>query len=199
MDEKEILHRHLRSARDALFWKLDGLSEYDTRRPMTGTGTNLLGLVKHVAAVQAGYLGDCFGRPFPITLRFFGPSADPNDDMWAQPGETKADIVALWEASASHADATVEALDLDAEGQVPWWPADRNPVSLRLVIVHTTGDITRHAGQADIVREMIDGSVGLRRDNDNLPDVDAGWWADYVERLERTARQFDGAPPTTPP
>ncbi|NEE26132.1 DUF664 domain-containing protein, partial [Streptomyces sp. SID7982] len=55
---KDILRLYLQNARDALLWKLDGLSEYDIRRPLTPTGTNLLGLVKHVAGIELGYLGD---------------------------------------------------------------------------------------------------------------------------------------------
>ena len=58
-----MLHRYLRMASDALLWKLDGVSEYDVRRPCTPTGTNLLGLVKHLAIVELGYFGDTFGRP----------------------------------------------------------------------------------------------------------------------------------------
>jgi hypothetical protein len=46
---KDYLHRRLRVTREALVWKLDDLSEYDIRRPLTATGTNLLGLVKHMA------------------------------------------------------------------------------------------------------------------------------------------------------
>jgi hypothetical protein len=61
---KADLLRYLQDGRDALLWKLDGLSEYDIRRPLTPTGTNLLGLVKHIASVELGYFGDTFGRPF---------------------------------------------------------------------------------------------------------------------------------------
>src|SRR5258708_1715448 len=50
-DEKQTLHRYLRNVRGVLLWKLEGLSDYDIRRPMTPTGTNLLGLVKHCAGV----------------------------------------------------------------------------------------------------------------------------------------------------
>ena len=68
---KAKLHEYLQTGRDALLWKLDGLSEYDVRRPVVPTGTNLLGLVKHVASVEAGYFGATFGRPFaePLTVR----------------------------------------------------------------------------------------------------------------------------------
>lgn len=53
-DPQETLHRYLRRRRAELLGKLDGLSEYDARRPMTASGTNLLGLVKHVASVELG-------------------------------------------------------------------------------------------------------------------------------------------------
>jgi uncharacterized damage-inducible protein DinB len=188
-ETKDLLARYLNAARDALAWKLEGLSDYDVRRPMTSTGTNLLGLLKHAATVQAGYLGDCMGRPFPDPPKCFGPDAEDNDDMWALPDETRADIEALWARSCAHADATIAALPIDAEGNVGWWPPERNPVTLEYVLVHLQYDLSRHAGHADIVREMIDGSAGLRSDNSNLPDHDADWWRAYVERLEETARQ----------
>jgi uncharacterized damage-inducible protein DinB len=191
-ETKEILARYLSAARDALTWKLEGLSDYDARCPMTPTGTNLLGLLKHAAVVQAGYLGDCMGRPFPDPLDCFGPDAGVNDDMWARPDESRTDIEALWARSCAHADATIAALPLEAEGHVPWWPAERNPVTLGLVLVHLQHDLTRHAGQADIVRELIDGAVGLNPDNTNLPERDADWWRTYVERLEETALRAGG-------
>lgn len=189
---KSLLARYLTAARDALAWKLEGLSEYDARRPLTPTGTNLLGLLKHAAVVQAGYLGDCLGRPFPDPPRCYGPDADDNDDMWALPGETRADIEALWARSCAHADATIATLPIDAQGRVPWWPAERNPVTMEQLLVHLQYDLSRHAGHADIVRELIDGSVGLRAGNPNLPDRDEASWATYVARLERTAREAGG-------
>ena len=63
--QKAEMVRYLTEARSALLWKLDGLSDYDIRRPLVPTGTNLLGLIKHVASVAAGYFGETFGRPFP--------------------------------------------------------------------------------------------------------------------------------------
>lgn len=191
-DLKDVLARYLGASREALLWKLEGLSDYDARRPLTPTGTNLLGLLKHAAVVQAGYLGDCFGRPFPDPPGCYGPDAEDNDDMWALPHETRADIEALWARSCAHADATIAALPLDAEGRVPWWPESRNPVTLGEVLVHLQYDLSRHAGHADIVRELIDGSVGLRDGNSNLPDHDAAWWEAYVARLEQTARDANG-------
>src|SRR5687768_17257941 len=56
-DEKADLLHYLQLAREALVWKLDGLSEYDVRRPIVPTGTNLLGLIKHSASIELGYFG----------------------------------------------------------------------------------------------------------------------------------------------
>jgi hypothetical protein len=128
LDAKANHHRYLREARGALLGKLDGLSEYDMRRPLVPTGTNLLGLVKHVATVTAGYFGEVFDRPFP---------------------------------------ESVPGLDQHAE-------------------------LNRHAGHADIVRELIDGQVGWRRPGDTMVEADEAWWAAHRERLERIARGFGG-------
>jgi hypothetical protein len=81
-DPKADLRTYLQGARDALLWKLSGLPEYGIRRPLTPTGTNLLGLVKHAACVELGYLGDTFGRPTG-ERPWFGEGADPNAHMWA--------------------------------------------------------------------------------------------------------------------
>jgi uncharacterized damage-inducible protein DinB len=185
---KAHLHRYLQIARDALLWKLDGLSEYDIRRPMTPTSTNLLGIVKHVASVEAGYLGDVFGRPFSEPLPWFDEGAEPNADMWATAAESRDDIVGLYRRVWLHSDQTIDAIDLDAAGRVPWWPQGRDEVTLHQLIVHMIAETNRHAGHADIVRELIDGAAGLRADNGNLAEGDAAWWADYATRVEAAAR-----------
>jgi len=184
---KAVLHRYLRTTRGALLWKLDGLSEYDVRRPMTTTGTNLLGLVKHVASVAGEYFGAVFDRPFSETLPWFAEGAEDNADMWATAEESRAQIVGLWERAWEHADATIEALDLDATGRVPWWPEERATVTLHQILVHMLAETCRHAGHADIVREHIDGAAGLNQQHSNLPDHDAEWWAAYVARVEEAA------------
>jgi uncharacterized damage-inducible protein DinB len=189
---KADLHRYLQAGRDALLWKLEGLSEYDARRPMTPTGTNLLGIVKHVASVEAGYLGDIFGRPFDEPLPWLDEGAEPNADLWATAAESREYIVGLYRRIWANSDRTIEALELDAVGRVPWWPAERNEVTLHRLLIHMIAETHRHAGQADIVRETIDGSVGVRADNDNLPEGDAAWWADYRSRLEAAARSAGG-------
>jgi len=172
-----------------LLWKLDGLAEYDVRRPMVPTGTNLLGLVKHVASVEAGYFGATFDRPFPEPLPWLDDGAEPNADMWATAEESPEQIVDLYHRVWAHSDATIDALGLDAIGHVPWWPPNDNEVTLHRILVHMIAETDRHAGHADIVRELIDGAVGLRADNDNLPPVDQAWWGSYRGRLEQVAQQ----------
>src|ERR1700760_1700563 len=108
-DPQADLHRYLKNDRDAMIWKLDGLSEYDVRRPMTPTGTNLLGLVKHVASVADGYFGDTFDRPSGIEIPWFADDADPNADMWVTAEETRDDIVDLWNRAWAPADEPIGA------------------------------------------------------------------------------------------
>jgi uncharacterized damage-inducible protein DinB len=191
-DQKADLHRYLQTGREALLWKLDGLSEYNIRRPLVPTGTNLLGIVKHVASVEAGYLGDCFGRPFDEPLPWFADDAEPNADMWATADESREQIVGLYHHVWAHSDATIDALDLDATGHVPWWPAERREVTLHRILVHLIAETHRHAGHADIVRELIDGAAGMREGSDNLAPGDQQWWQDYRNRLEDVAREAAG-------
>lgn len=188
-EPKADLHRYLQAARDALLWKLDGLSEYDVRRPLTPTGTNLLGLVKHVASVEAGYFGETFGRPFAEPLPWFDDGAEPNADMWATPAESRERIVGLYRRAWAHSDTTIDTLPLDTIGRVAWWPEERRETTLHRILVHVIAETNRHAGHADIVREFIDGTVGLRDRNDNLPSGDQAWWENYRRRLESAAQE----------
>ncbi|MBT3154468.1 DinB family protein [Streptomyces sp. CHD11] len=185
------LRRYLQEARDALLWKLDGLSEYDIRRPMTPTGTNLLGLVKHAAGVELGYLGDTFGRPSGEPLPWLADAAETNADMWAATGESRAFVVGLYRRAWAHADATIAALPLDTAGRVPWWPDDRDGLTLHHAVVRVIADTQRHAGHADILRELLDGSVGEHATATSLPSTDPAWWEAYRGRLERAAREAD--------
>lgn len=187
-DPKTDLREYLQDARDALVWKLEGLSEYDIRRPLTPTGTNLLGLIKHAAGVELGYFGIIFGRPADEVYPWHDEDAEPNADMWATAEESREEIVALYRRVWAHADATIEALPLDALGSVPWWPPERRTVTLHRMLVHATAELHRHAGHADLVRELIDGSAGLRRAVSNLPEEDPAWWQEYHDRLEEVAK-----------
>lgn len=183
-DPKSVLFRYFDMAHDALLWKLEGLSDDDVRRPRTPTGTNLLGIVKHLAWVELGYFGDVFDRPTGIEPP--ENAHEPNGDMYATADESREDVIDLFALARTHAAATVDALDLDAPGHVPWW-GDANPVTLQRILVHMIAEVHRHLGHADILREGIDGSVGWREGGENLPDVDADYWPSYRARLEQIA------------
>ncbi|GAA3097289.1 hypothetical protein JOF29_006012 [Kribbella aluminosa] len=121
---KSYLHDALRYVRESLLGKVEGLSEYDVRRPLTHTGTNLLGLVKHLTLTEARYLGDAFDRPYPDPLPSF---ADPNyanrHHLWVTEHETRAQILTNYDRACTHADATIEALPIDTRATVPGGPA----------------------------------------------------------------------------
>jgi hypothetical protein len=191
-DRKSVLTHYLQRQRDALVWKLDGLTERQARTPLTPTGTNLLGLVKHVANVEYGYFGEVFGRPAADPMLVDFATADDNDDFWARPDERIADVIAFYRRAWVHADATIGALPLDAVGTVPWWREERRHPTLHTVLVHHIQELARHAGHADIVRELIDSQVGIGPTLTNVPDHDAGWWAEYTAKLRRIAESFPG-------
>jgi uncharacterized damage-inducible protein DinB len=191
-DQKDVLHRYLRQGREVVVWKLEGLGEYDVRRPMTPTGTNLLGLVKHLAIIESEYFGVVFGRPFPETAEWFEAHPEPDADMWATAEESRADVLDLYARVAEHSDATISEFDLDSPGRVPHWPAERAEVTLGQILVHVATETHRHAGHADICRELADGVVGLRPDNPNLGGNEAARLLGHRARLEREARRAAG-------
>lgn len=186
LDPKGDLHLYLQGARATLLWKLDGLGEYDVRRPLTPTGTNLLGLVKHNAATQVRYFGEVFGRAHDGDLSWLVDGAGPHAEFWATPEETRTDIVTAHRRASALADATIAELPLDAVGRVPWWGDD--PVTLHHVVVHVTAETQRHAGHADVLRELVDGAAGLLEGHDNLRAGDPASWRDHRNRVEAAAR-----------
>jgi uncharacterized damage-inducible protein DinB len=198
-DEKQTLHRYLQNARGVLLWKLEGLSDYDIRRPMTPTGTNLLGLVKHCAGVECGYFGGVVGRPFPGEgdLDWHeGDDAELSGDMYATEAESCEQVTGFYRRIWAHSDATIQELPLDARGTVPWWPEERRHPTLHTLLVHTIQETARHAGHADIIREAIDGAAGLRDGVSNMPpEADAAAWKQHYDKLESIARS---ARPTSP-
>lgn len=191
---KSELHGYLREAREAVLSKLDGLSEYDVRRPLVPSGTNLLGLVKHLATVEWGHFGAAFDRPFEESLPWVDDDdAEPNADMWAAADEPRDWIVTLYRRISAHSDGVIDALPLDAIGHIPWWPPERSEVTLHRILIHTIAEAHRHAGHADIVRELIDGSAGLLNGNEAMPAGDRAWWENYRGRVEDAARKASGA------
>lgn len=182
---KAHLHDHLRWVREALVWKLDGLGEYDIRRPWTATGTNLLGLVKHNAISDSRYFGEVFDRPFPEPLPRWTDAAGLEHERWASEHETRDEIVALYRRVWAHVDATIETLAIDALGYVPWWDEE---VMLFNIMVHRLSDTTRHAGHADILREQLDGAVGVDAKAAPLHGRDSSYWTAHRATIEQAAK-----------
>jgi hypothetical protein len=186
---KQILHDKLRESRAALLSRLDGLGEYDLRRPMTPSGTNLLGLVKHLAGVEYGYLGEALGRPGPEILPWVEDgSIWDGADMWALPGESSGCLVGLYHRACAHADRAIDELDLDAPARVAHWPEAKRDTTLGFLLVRMTAETAHHAGHADIIRELIDGRGGL--DHDMLDDAS---WRDYAAKVAAAADTFRSA------
>jgi hypothetical protein len=158
---KEYLHSDLRELRGAMLFKLEGLSEAEIRRPLTASGTNLLGLVKHLTLSESRYFGEVFGRPFPEPMPRWDDLAARGQDMVAAADESREDIVGRYRRVWAHSDATIDALAVDSPGHVPWWP--RPDVMLFNVLVHVLTETARHAGHADILREQLDGATGEGR------------------------------------
>ncbi|OIK24931.1 DinB family protein [Streptomyces malaysiense] len=181
---KDNLHKRLRRDRQTLLWKLDGLSEYDARRPLTATGTNLLGLVKHVATVEARYFGEVFDRPSPEPVCRWQDS--DGSDQWAAEDETRDQITGFYRRTWEHSDATINELALDAAGHVPWWSEPYPNTNLFAVMVHVLSETVRHAGHADILREGVDGRTGLRAENEQPIDEEAR--AACFAKIEQAAR-----------
>lgn len=193
-DLKEELHSKLRASRAVLLSKLDGLSEYDRRRPMTATGTNLLGLVKHLTGLEYGYLGESFGRPAPETLPWVEDgSIWQGGDMWAKPDESSEYLIGLYQRACAHADGVIAALELDAPGSVAHWPEDRRQTTLGVLLIRMVAETAQHAGHADIVRELIDGKGGPDQDS-----IDEPTWREYIAKVQAAADTF-AADPTAQP
>jgi hypothetical protein len=174
-------------------WRCRTASEAATTAPKPAT-TNAAAGPTASASVAAGYFGETFGRPFGEALPWLDDDAEPNADMWATAEESREQIVGLYHRVWAHSDATIDALPLDAMGRVPWWPPDRSEVTLHRVLVHMIAETDRHAGHADIVRELIDGAAGLREGSDNMATPgDPAWWEQYRNRVERAAQEAASA------
>ncbi len=178
------LQHYLREGRAAVVRSIDGLSEYDARRPLTPTGTNLLGLVKHLTGVELGYLGTAVGRPGPRLAWEEDGSVWEGGDMWARAEESREELLALYQAAWAHSDAAIATLPLDHPATVPWWREEHRDTTFGHLLVRVVAETAQHAGHADILREGIDGRAG--RDHDLVGD-DA-YWSEFVARIETAAK-----------
>jgi hypothetical protein len=154
--EKESLQVALDRHRDAVLWKLEGVPDEDLRRPLVPSGTSLLGLVKHLAAVEYWWFCETFGRetePLPLD------DDDPDADLRVGPEEPTADVLAFYERARAAADRAIDEVGIEETGMA--WFGD--PVSMRWVLIHMVEETARHAGHVDILRELIDGMTGDHR------------------------------------
>jgi hypothetical protein len=181
------LQHYLQQSRDSLLRALDDLSEYDARRPVMPSGTNLLGLVKHLAGIEASYLGDCLDRPAPFDLPWVTDgSIWDSADMWATADQSRDYIVDLYRAAWAHSDAAIAALPLESPATVSWWPEERRTTTFGHLLTRVVAETAQHSGHADIIRETIDGRGG--RDHDDIGN--AQWWGDHVARIQAAADTF---------
>jgi uncharacterized damage-inducible protein DinB len=180
----ELLLRYLQREREGLIGTLDGLSDYDVRRPIVPSGTSLLGLVKHVATVELGYFGECVGRPWPEPIPWDNDEAMARgEEMYALADESREMLLDLYRRSWVFSDHNIRELGLDAPAHIPWWPPDRKETTVGYVVVHMLAETAHHAGHADILRESIDGRGG--RDHDDLGDEEH--WSALVARIQAAA------------
>jgi Protein of unknown function (DUF664) len=182
----EDLGHYLQESRDAVVRSLDGLSEYDVRRPLVPSGTNLLGLVKHLTGVELGCLGASVRRPSPVSLPWEDDgSVWEGADMWATADQSREYLLGLYRRAWEHSDESLASVPLDAPASVAWWPEDRRSTTFGHLVARVVAETAHHAGHCDIVRELIDGRGG--RDASRLDDEG---WAAYVGRIQASADTF---------
>jgi uncharacterized damage-inducible protein DinB len=152
-EEKASLLASLERHRDVVLWKLEGLDDDQLRSPMTPSGTNMLGLVKHLASVEYVWFCETFGRRTEVPA--FDPD-DPDADLRVEPFEATSDILAYYARARAEANRSIDELPLEQLG-TSW---SGTTVSMRWVLIHMIEETARHAGHLDILRELIDGRTG---------------------------------------
>lgn len=190
VDLKAELLRVLQGSRAVMLANLDGLSEYDRRRPSTPTGTNLLGLVKHLAGLEYGYLGASFGRPPAEEPSWFRDDPSGENDMWATPDESSDYIAGVYRQVCANSDLTVAELNLDSPGHVEHWAEGHQETTLGVLLIRMVGETAQHAGHADIIRELIDGRAGSDKDP---VAPDRAFWRDRRNEIQEAADHFRGS------
>jgi hypothetical protein len=183
--ERETLMRYFTRSFDDLVSKVDGVSEYDARRPLTPTGTNLLGLVQHAGAVVLGYARLPWGRDLGRELMWEDTDDEPDIDLRVLPGVSREEVLQL---AADARGAMTELLTgpLDAPGEVAWWGPNKD-VTVHRVAVHVIAELARHAGHADVLREQLDGTSGMRPGDPNVVPRDVAHLEERRARIEADA------------
>ena len=181
------LLRYLQQGRDAVLRGLDGLNEYDSRRPLTASGSNILGLVKHLTGVESSSLGDSVNRPSPVKLPWVDDgSIWRGADMWTTHDQSREYIVGLYQQAWKHSDESVKTLSLEAPANVAWWPEERRSTTFGHLLVRVVAETAQHAGHIDIMREGIDWRAAPDHDDIGGPEV----WAGYVAQIQQAADRY---------
>ena len=153
-EEKEVLGGFLDHYRQTVLDICEGLSDEELRRPMVPSGTSLLGMVKHLAYDERGWFQESVANE-PFDYPF--DTSDPDADLRVDEGETSEEIFKLYRDACDRSRRALEEASLDDMVQNPDRSADYN---VRWVVVHMIEETARHAGHADILRELIDGKTG---------------------------------------
>jgi len=151
--EKGSLQASLDRHRDAVLWKLQGLTDAELRHAMLPSGNTLLGLVKHLATWEYIWICRTFGQP---TEQLPIDGGDDYADVRIDPHDSTAGILAFYRRARGAADEVISRVGLDEVGTTMF----DDSVSLRWVVIHILEDTARHAGHIDVMRELIDGAVG---------------------------------------
>ena len=183
---KPELQKYLQDTRALMLAKLEGLGEYDRRRPLVPSGTNLLGLVKHLAGIEYVYLGTSVGRPPADVLPWEADgSVWEGADMWAKPTESTDYITGLYREACAHSDRSIAEFELDHPAEVPHWSEDKRSTTFGALLIRVVDETAHHAGHADIIRELLDGEGGK---DANL--LDEAGWTDYYTKIQRAAEHY---------
>jgi uncharacterized damage-inducible protein DinB len=155
-DERTTLTGFLDFQRDALVRKCAGLTDEQLRsRAVPTSSLCLLGLVRHLAAVERWYFQAVVAGDFPGGL--FTRTDDPDEEFHDVADATGEQTFALWSAEVEAARRALADADRDDVRAIPHRP---NRHSVRWVLTHMIDEYARHLGQADLIREAIDGQVG---------------------------------------
>ncbi|MCD9155433.1 DinB family protein [Aeromicrobium duanguangcaii] len=189
MIDRQTCLEYLRRNRRAVLRAVHGVPEYDARRPLTRSGTNLLGVVKHLALVELEYVSDCAG--FPCDLGSPWKEADEaiNGDLWLTADESAESVIALYVAAGEHTERAAATLPIDSPATVPWW--SKGDTTFDRLLVHLVSETAQHAGHLDILREGIDGQ-GDTWDETRTYRDDA-WWSALLSRIAAAAEPFRGS------
>jgi uncharacterized damage-inducible protein DinB len=156
--ERITLTEFLDWYRQTMAVKVDGLTDEQARAKLVGTDTNLLGLIRHLTEVERNWFRRRF-RGEDVAPHYYS-DADPDGDFRVGPSDTIADALAAYDAEcAISRTITADTASLDELTAVPIKGYDA-PVSMRWILVHMIEETARHAGHADIIRELIDGETG---------------------------------------